>query len=351
MEPAATPSTPIIPDEIVKEMRRKQKLKRIFIISGVLGFIAILTVVVISNLPTNNPLLVAPIPTPTLPAVKPTATATWPSYTANPLALSLNLPPKLATVQSLTLTESQSQTGKQLCWTSWLLEAFNSDTFGECSRMPFSIHTSTEDFQSRQHSVFYANRGYETNADGTIHIIRSDTAKLEVDPDLINPYINTHDVKMIIIEGKSTPTGEPLSGTPGAGKVGAIINLPQGPYPAVTLTYALNATQDLITFYAILDSITAGNPTINPTPLPSLENGSPAPTRATANPTSKLRSGCVVAGCSSQLCVESSQSDITTTCEFKWEYQCYRSATCEVQTDGQCGWTMTPELQACLGEM
>src|SRR3989344_3351533 len=45
---------------------------------------------------------------------------------------------------------------------------------------------------------------------------------------------------------------------------------------------------------------------------------------------------CVVTGCSSQVCAE---EDVITTCEYRSEYACYKSATCERQTNGECGWT------------
>ncbi len=58
---------------------------------------------------------------------------------------------------------------------------------------------------------------------------------------------------------------------------------------------------------------------------------------------------CAVAGCSGQLCVSSEEaSSIVTTCEFRTEYACYKEAKCEVQRNGSCGWTMTPELGQCL---
>jgi hypothetical protein len=57
---------------------------------------------------------------------------------------------------------------------------------------------------------------------------------------------------------------------------------------------------------------------------------------------------CRVGGCSGQLCVGPGEPDITT-CEWRDEYACYRTATCEVQAaSGRCGWTPTPELLACL---
>ena len=56
--------------------------------------------------------------------------------------------------------------------------------------------------------------------------------------------------------------------------------------------------------------------------------------------------GCYVGGCSGQLCTEN--RDMVSTCEFRPEYVCYRTAKCERQASGQCGWTETPELRMCL---
>ncbi|HRH25552.1 MAG TPA: hypothetical protein PLD99_01185 [Parcubacteria group bacterium] len=56
--------------------------------------------------------------------------------------------------------------------------------------------------------------------------------------------------------------------------------------------------------------------------------------------------GCFVAGCSSQIC--SDKEEMVSTCEFRAEYACYRSAKCERQASGQCGWTDTSELRMCL---
>ena len=55
---------------------------------------------------------------------------------------------------------------------------------------------------------------------------------------------------------------------------------------------------------------------------------------------------CFVGGCSGQLCSEN--RDAISTCEWKPQYACYRTASCERQTDGRCGWTQSPELKHCL---
>jgi heat shock protein HslJ len=57
---------------------------------------------------------------------------------------------------------------------------------------------------------------------------------------------------------------------------------------------------------------------------------------------------CVVGGCSGQVC--SDTHDIATTCEWREEYACYQKAVCERQASGQCAWTETEALNACLSE-
>lgn len=56
--------------------------------------------------------------------------------------------------------------------------------------------------------------------------------------------------------------------------------------------------------------------------------------------------GCFVGGCSGQIC--SDEDGVVSTCEYREEYACYRTARCERQQNGQCGWTETDELNMCL---
>ena len=55
--------------------------------------------------------------------------------------------------------------------------------------------------------------------------------------------------------------------------------------------------------------------------------------------------GCVITGCSAQVCAE---EEVFTTCEFRPEYACYREAVCGRQQSGECGWTQSEILQSCL---
>jgi len=57
---------------------------------------------------------------------------------------------------------------------------------------------------------------------------------------------------------------------------------------------------------------------------------------------------CAPTGCSGQIC---SDTDVITTCEWRPEYACYRSASCSAQGNGDCGWVMDDELRRCLANL
>ena len=54
---------------------------------------------------------------------------------------------------------------------------------------------------------------------------------------------------------------------------------------------------------------------------------------------------CIKTGCSNTICAE---EEMMSTCEYKTEYECYKRATCERQSDGNCGWTKSKELTSCI---
>lgn len=56
---------------------------------------------------------------------------------------------------------------------------------------------------------------------------------------------------------------------------------------------------------------------------------------------------CVISGCSGEICAS---EEMFSTCELKPESVCYKTATCEVQENGNCGWTQTEELRECLNK-
>lgn len=96
-----------------------------------------------------------------------------------------------------------------------------------------------------------------------------------------------------------------------------------------------------LTLFALgCPSSPAPPPMPEPPPEPHLEQPPPEPQNPDAT-------ACRATGCSSTVCAD---DDVMTTCEFRPEHECYKSAVCERGSDGQCGWRGTPELTACLEE-
>lgn len=95
--------------------------------------------------------------------------------------------------------------------------------------------------------------------------------------------------------------------------------------------------------------VAAGNPVMESYPRQCNSNGVTYVENAPQTSESIYANACAVAGCSQQLCVSAREAqDIVTTCEWRPEYACYGEASCEVQANGQCGWTDTPELRRCI---
>lgn len=82
----------------------------------------------------------------------------------------------------------------------------------------------------------------------------------------------------------------------------------------------------------------------NPSDNPQFANQLTLPVRFTASKQT-VKNGCVVSGCSGQIC---SDQQVITDCIYKPEYACYATATCEKQSNGQCGWTPSAELSSCI---
>ena len=58
------------------------------------------------------------------------------------------------------------------------------------------------------------------------------------------------------------------------------------------------------------------------------------------------KNGCIISGCNREICAEEEMSSI---CVYNEKFACYKTAVCETQMDGNCGWTMTADLKECLG--
>ncbi|MBI4433664.1 PQQ-dependent sugar dehydrogenase [Candidatus Uhrbacteria bacterium] len=62
-------------------------------------------------------------------------------------------------------------------------------------------------------------------------------------------------------------------------------------------------------------------------------------------PADRAAGGCVITGCSGQVCAD---REVMTTCEFRPVDACYAHERCERLEHGSCGWVMTETLRACV---
>lgn len=65
-------------------------------------------------------------------------------------------------------------------------------------------------------------------------------------------------------------------------------------------------------------------------------------------PAPGAREGCVIGGCSGEICSEAADGPMASNCIYREEFGCYKQAVCERQGDGRCGWTQTAALQSCI---
>lgn len=64
----------------------------------------------------------------------------------------------------------------------------------------------------------------------------------------------------------------------------------------------------------------------------------------------KAFDGCVIGGCSSELCIDPKTDPTASICIYKTDYACLAYSTCERQ-NGKCGWRQTPQYLQCLQEL
>lgn len=103
----------------------------------------------------------------------------------------------------------------------------------------------------------------------------------------------------------------------------------------ITLGKATTVNDDTYTLTSVAPSPVAGHPIV------------PSTYRFTILVTkSATVAACHIGGCSSELCSDS--ADAVSTCVYRSSFACYKTATCERQPTGQCGWTPTTQLKTCL---
>jgi eight-cysteine-cluster-containing protein len=80
----------------------------------------------------------------------------------------------------------------------------------------------------------------------------------------------------------------------------------------------------------------------------SIAFGALVKTRPQKTENTKKDERCIISGCNGEICQNKDDKTLMSTCLYKPEYECYKKAICEVQENGNCGWTKTKEFQECI---
>jgi hypothetical protein len=56
---------------------------------------------------------------------------------------------------------------------------------------------------------------------------------------------------------------------------------------------------------------------------------------------------CETSGCNGEICSEKGQRRVSP-CVILPQHECLKKSKCEPQESGKCGWTKTPEYDACM---
>jgi len=194
-----------------------------------------------------------PLPTPTpLVSPQPTVvaeTADWKTYTIEEYGVSFRLPPELTDDSIINKNLQPDSQGYILCWS--ITKKFESRLFqvvfaggtgcttGEVDT-PFIVGGPSKNWQSAgRMGMFADNFGY------SIENGQYKVGQYLLSSDLTKEFVNNYGVKILKVIGKSGDPEEgtifPVGGTPGQGKLGAIINLSNNPsYSSLTIEMKLS---------------------------------------------------------------------------------------------------------------
>lgn len=97
------------------------------------------------------------------------------------------------------------------------------------------------------------------------------------------------------------------------------------------------------------------SPSVSPAPISSpvptaSQSTSPSSSQSPEKRETETGKMCVRGGCSGEICQQADTPPAISICIYQTEFACYPTARCEAQGNGQCGWTQTPQLTACLRE-
>ena len=199
------------------------------------------------------------IPTAT-PASNPTSN--WKAYSLKTIGLEFKLSSAFNSYGELKEEIKPGEKGTQLCMTfakktSFLLvkPVFAGSSF--CSINYFGLGTVSTDYEAGREGGFTDLLGF-TIEDGKYYARQNLSRKFEIPASLVEVVKNQYDVQVIKIVGKNSTTGEwqgPIAGTPGDGRMGALVNTSNDTYPGIAIEMELGGNLTEEVFDKILSTL------------------------------------------------------------------------------------------------
>lgn len=166
----------------------------------------------------------------------------WRTYTIKSLGLTYDLPPEVTSLGELQEFIVPGQIGTQI-----FISTENSKVVSD---KRFLMGTTSVDYMAGRGGMFIDLQGFKKE-NGKYYAKFVHNQTIELSNDLVNEVKNSNGLDVIKIKGRNYDSGEaqgiPVTGTPGQGKIGALININKPPYQglAVQMDLTQNLTEQL----------------------------------------------------------------------------------------------------------
>jgi|GEM_PF-737824 len=199
----------------------------------------------------------------TTPSVAKDKTANWRTHTVKTISLEFKLPPSFDKYGDFSETSYPGQKGSELCATFPSQSTFNfikpvSAGGNFCYISIFGLATTSLDYMAGRGGSFSDLQGYTfENNKYFAKLNQNVDKKFEIPSNLAKELTSDYGIKILRVIGKNSTSGEwqgPISGTPGDGSIGAILNTTNKTYPGITIVMNLKDGLDENTFDQILST-------------------------------------------------------------------------------------------------
>lgn len=263
-----TPPQPTVPVELVTPQIPKPKSKILIILLAVLVLVVLGIAGVfvygkyiskISPSPTPQPTSITS-PTPTM-----DPTANWQTHKVPGLGIELKLPGFFSPLDYPNGNEMNGEKGKQFCIeyikvdiVSFFIKNVIAGS-GPCHPQYFGLGTTSVDYEAGRMGGFGDLQGY-TFENGVYFAKMNLGKRFEIPTELAKEITNSNGIKILRVIGKnSQPTEQgiqafPIAGTPGDGRLGALVNLDNVTYPGVSIEMKLEGNLNIELFDQILST-------------------------------------------------------------------------------------------------